>query len=143
VERSHFGRPALVQSHHGIELLVKGFLIAHGHEEPTHEIQKLCQLFAVEFPDEKELNYFLNKYTNESSLPPILMQFLEENGLIFKSLYDALRYPGARNFRNLKTYVGLEYKGEKAYHFSENYSKISLKYHRSCETGSIIRAIER
>jgi hypothetical protein len=109
--------PLLFNLYHGIELLVKGFLLARGYEEPTHEIQKLCRLFADEYPDEKELNCFLNKYINETSLPPILGQFLIDNRLSFKSLYEALRYPDDRNFRNLKTYIGLKYKGEKGLQF--------------------------
>lgn len=106
--------PLLYNLYHGIELLVKGFLLAPPAStvEAKHTLQKLCCEFVQKYPQETEINRFLIKYTEEASLPPLLSEFLKSNKLSFKELYQALRYPSDVNFQNLKTYIKLKYNGE-------------------------------
>ncbi len=106
--------PLLFNLYHGIELLVKGFLLAPPAStvEAKHALQKLCCEFVQRYPQETEINRFLIKYTDEASLPPLLSEFLKSNRLSFKELYQALRYPSDVDFQNLKTYIKLKYNGE-------------------------------
>lgn len=106
--------PLLFNFYHGIELLVKGFLLVTpaSKVEAKHTLQELSREFVQKYPQETEINGFLIKYTKEASLPPLLSKFLKSNGLSFNGLYHALRYPSNVNFQNLKTYVTLKYKGE-------------------------------
>jgi hypothetical protein len=111
--------PLLFNLYHGIELLVKGFLlITPGVQvKPQHSIQRLCRGFSAAYPNEIELNAFLKKYTEESQLPPLLRDFLRDNALTFADLYQALRYPIDQDFVDLKRYVRLKYKGQQGVHF--------------------------
>ena len=87
--------PLLFNLYHGIELLVKGFLlITPGITvKAKHSIQRLCRDFSAAYPDEIEINSFLQKYTEENQLPVLLSKFLEDNTLTFADLYQALRSP--------------------------------------------------
>jgi hypothetical protein len=109
--------PLLFNLYHGTELLVKGFLIARGCGKKGHNIEYLCHQFAREYPEEKEINEFLAKYTNEIHLPPILNEFLAVNELNFRDFYQALRYPSDENFQKEKIYANLKYKGENGLQF--------------------------
>lgn len=106
--------PLLFNLYHGIELLVKGFLlIAPGIVvKPKHSIQRLCREFSAAYPDEIEINSFLHKYTEENQLPFLLSEFLKNNALTFADLYQALRYPSDQDFVDMKRYVRLKYKGQ-------------------------------
>ena len=73
--------PLLFNLHHGIELLIKGFLLTDPDEDikKSHDIIDLCSRFCHLFPDETELNGFFHKYTCEYAMPDILQQFLRDN----------------------------------------------------------------
>jgi hypothetical protein len=111
--------PLLFNLYHGIELLVKGFLlITPGVEvKPLHGIQRLCRQFSAAYPNEIELNAFLQKYTEESQLPSLLREFLRDNALTLGDLYEVLRYPSDKDFVDLKRYVRLKYKGQRGVPF--------------------------
>lgn len=117
--------PLLSNLYHGIELLVKGFLlITPGVKvKPRHGIQRLCRKFSAAYPNEIELNAFLQKYTEESQLPPLLREFLKDNVLSFGDLYQTLRYPCDQDFSDLKRYVSLKYKGEEGAPFFQELHK--------------------
>jgi hypothetical protein len=106
--------PLLFNLYHGIELLVKGFLlITPGVKvKLRHGPQRLCREFCAAYPNEIELNAFLQKYTEESQLPPLLREFLRDNALTLDELYQALRYPSDQNLVDLRRYVQLKYKGQ-------------------------------
>lgn len=111
--------PLLFNLYHGIELLVKGVLLVTPgvRVKPQHSIQRLCHEFSAAYPNEIELNAFLQKYTEESQLPPLLRDFLRDNALTFDELYQALRYPSEPDFVDLKRYVQLKYKGQQGVRF--------------------------
>lgn len=101
----------LFNLYHGIELLVKGFLLMKGPVKPKHNIRELCMEFKAKYPFERELNEFFTKYTDNADLPTCLKEFFTENEIEFKDLYEALRYPSNPNFERMKTYSSLAYKG--------------------------------
>jgi hypothetical protein len=118
--------PLLFNLHHGIELLIKGFLLTDPNEniKKSHDIIDLCSRFCHLFPDETVLNRFFHKYTCEYAMPAILKQFLRDNRIDVRSLYQALRYPSP-DFQVMRNYSGLKYKGEKGIHvFSDLKSEI-------------------
>jgi hypothetical protein len=111
--------PLLFNLYHGIELLVKGFLLVTPQTDvkPTHTVQRLCRQFYNAYPGENELNGFLRKYTEEGNLPAILCEFLHDNAVTFNDLYQALRYPSDRDFQSLNKYIELKYKGDQGIPF--------------------------
>ncbi len=118
--------PLLFNLHHGIELLIKGFLLTDPREDikKTHDIIDLCSRFYHLFPDETVLNDFFRKYTCEHAMPEILKQFLLDNRIDVRSLYQALRYPSP-DFEVMRDYSGLKYKGKEGVHaFSDLHSEI-------------------
>lgn len=116
--------PLLFNLYHGIELLVKGFLLIAPNQnvKPKHGIGRLCRQFTRAYPDEKELIDFLTKFTDEQRLPALLGDFLRDNGLTLNDLYQAVRYPSDQDFHNLRTYVELKYKGENGLPFFKELS---------------------
>lgn len=106
--------PLLFNLYHGLELMLKGFLLVHpeGDVEAKHSIQRLTQKFAELYPAEKDLQVFFRKYTALHEIPEILSEFLRSNGISIDQLYEALRYPVDRNFQRLKNYINLKYQGD-------------------------------
>ena len=118
--------PLLFNLLHGIELLIKGFLLMDPNEDinKSHDIIDLCSRFYHLFPNETVLNGFFHKYTCEYAMPDILKEFLKDNRIDIRSLYQALRYPSP-DFQVMRDYSGLKYKGEEGVHvFSDLQSEI-------------------
>ena len=111
--------PLLFNLYHGIELLVKGFLLidASTDVKPRHTVQELSRQFAKLFPGEDVLIGFVQKYTEEAHLPNILAEFITDNAMTFKDLYQALRYPTDTDFQKLNRYLKLKYQGENGIRF--------------------------
>ncbi len=105
--------PLLFNLYHGLELLVKGFLLARKPEvvEAHHGIQEWVVQFIQLFPMEGDLSQYFLKYTQPDRLPKLITQFLSDNHLQFEHLYEALRYPTDRKFGKVKRYIQLKYKG--------------------------------
>jgi HEPN domain-containing protein len=103
---------------HGIEVLVKGFLLVDPEEviKKQHNICNLRERFRQKYPDQTILTEFLDKYTSEDHMPELMKRFLEENGLQIETLYQALRYPSP-DFTIMCTYSSLKYQGEKGTRF--------------------------
>jgi hypothetical protein len=110
--------PLLFNLLHGIELLIKGFLIVEQYEDmkKSHNIVDLCIRFLRVFPNEEVLNRFFQKYTCEYTMPDIMKNFLKDNCIDIKSLYQALRYPSP-DFRAMRRYASFKYNGEAGVHF--------------------------
>ena len=114
--------PLLFNLYHGIELLVKRFLLIapNGNVKASHGIQGLCRHFSAAYPDEKEINAFFQKYTEESQLPSLLSEFLSDNALTFDALYQSVRYPSNRDFVDLNRYMRLKYRGQRGVAFFQD-----------------------
>ena len=106
--------PLVFNLYHGIELLVKGFLLAYSNQniKPQHNIGELCREFALAYPNEKELVAFFGRFTEEQCLPDLLSSFLSDNGLTLETFYQAVRYPCDQKFQTLRKYIELKYSGE-------------------------------
>jgi len=102
--------PVLFNLLHGIELLIKGFILADPKESlaKRHNLSKLRMHFERKYPNEFILLQFFKKYTSDSDVPELLRQFLPENGLTMDELYQALRYPSP-DFREMRRYTTLKY----------------------------------
>ena len=105
--------PLLFNLYHGIELLVKGFLLVSSGQnvKPKHSIGRICRQFSQAYPDETELIAFVTKFTEEQRLPDLLSEFLKDNSLTLNDLYQAVRYPSDQDFQTLRKYIVLKYKG--------------------------------
>ena len=117
--------PLLFNFYHGLELLVKGFLLARSPADapPAHHgIEKLVQRFVELFPDEKDLGECLSKYTQPKDLPALITGFLSDNGLLFGQLYEVLRYPANVTFDSIRRYGELRYKEADGLPFFQNVS---------------------
>ncbi len=104
--------PLLFNLLHGIELLVKGFILVDPAEtiEKQHNIGELCKRFRVMYPDQDTLNQFFERYTTDDRAPELLQHFRIDNGLSMNGLYQALRYP-SHDFNSMRIYASLKYKG--------------------------------
>jgi hypothetical protein len=109
--------PLLFNLIHGIELLIKGFILTDPGEDlkKSHDIIDLCSRFCRLFPSESVLNGFFQKYTCENAMPDILKRFLRDNRIDIRSMYQSLRYPSP-DFQLMRNYSGLKYHGEKGVH---------------------------
>jgi hypothetical protein len=109
--------PVLFNLLHGIELLIKGFMLTDPGDDPkqAHDIIDLCSRFSHRFPNEAVLNGFFHRYTCERAMPDILKRFLRDNRIDIRSVYQSLRYPSP-NFRFMRDNSALKYHGEEGVH---------------------------
>jgi len=111
--------PLLFNLYHGLELLIKGFLIIAPNQsaKPNHSIIGMRDQFSKVYPSEKELIDLISKYTQEQYLPDLLKNFLTDNNLTLKMMYQSVRYPANQDFQTIKKYRKLKYKGEDGIQF--------------------------
>jgi hypothetical protein len=105
--------PTLFCFYHGLELLLKGFLMLEPscNLKAEHRTQRLCSHFIKYYPESKKLGDFFRRYSEVNSLPGFLKDFVQKNSLSINELYEALRYPTDRTFSQLREYISLQYKG--------------------------------
>jgi len=99
--------PILYNFYHGLELLVKGFLILvkDYNFKKTHNIRKLLNDFCTNYKKNIEIIKLLNKYADINLMPKILSKFLKENKINVSGFYIFLRYPfGKRNEKKFSYY---------------------------------------
>ena len=105
--------PLLFNLFHGMELLLKGFILIDPLEDKKtkeHNIQSLCDCFKRKYPDQLILNSFFSKYTKRSLMPEILQQFLADNKLHIEKIYQELRYPSPPGNLTIRDYSSLKYR---------------------------------
>jgi len=97
--------PILYNFYHGVELLIKGFLILINdyNLKITHDIRTLLNDFCNNYNKEIEIIRLLNKYFDISLMPEILSKFLKENKINVNEFYIFLRYPF--DVRNKKKFI--------------------------------------
>jgi hypothetical protein len=85
--------PVLFDFYHGLEVVLKGFIIASEHPfEKTHRLSNLLSDFEVYFPNQS-LATLAGKYIKQGQLPNILASFCVDNGMTIDDYYQALKYP--------------------------------------------------
>lgn len=116
--------PLLCNLLHGIELLVKGFLLVDPNEsiKKAHNIIDLCERFKKKYPEECHLIQFFDKYTDTKSIPDFLKHFLTDNNLQLNEMYQAFRYPSP-DFSTMRLYSALKYRGEEGTTFFSELDK--------------------
>lgn len=108
--------PLLFNLVHGIELIVKGFLLATGTTpKRRHDICDLCKRFMEKYPS-AAFNEVLSKYTSEEHMPDLLRRFISENSIAVRAFYESLRYPSP-DFNTIRLYSSLMHNDEEGISF--------------------------
>ena len=88
----HQGIPVIFNFYHGLELLLKGFLIAVGRSSKNHKISKL-HAQVKELHSHQEFMILIEKYINPKLLPEFLKTFTQESSISIDDWYQAFKYP--------------------------------------------------
>jgi len=113
--------PILFNFYHGLELLLKGFLLLrnNGVVKHSHHIEKLFEDFKEKYNEEQKIISILKKYFEIDLMPDFLADCLKNNKIQIDNLYEFLRYPVGKNAQNVYNYINLKYKEEKILYFFE------------------------
>lgn len=111
--------PILFNFYHGLELLLKGFLLLRNDYvlKPSHHIEKLFEEFKEKYGKEQKIISILEKYLTINLMPDFLANCLRNNNIQIDNLYEFLRYPADKNAQNVYDYIDLKYKEEKGLTF--------------------------
>lgn len=89
----HQGIPVLFNFYHGIELLLKGFLIATNNTlERNHKISFNLGLVKEQHPKAEFVSHIEN-YIHRNKLPDVLKEFVDETDISIDDWYQAFKYP--------------------------------------------------
>ena len=116
--------PLLFLFYHWMELVLKGFLLVLVKENPEtkkpdtekiahHNIIELLKQFKENYPNEKDIISFFEKYIEENNMPSFLKDFFNKNKLSVKNYYTFFRYPLNRYFDLTCDYSSIKYTGKK------------------------------
>jgi len=86
------GIPVIFNFYHGLEVLLKGFLVAAERNFHGHGLTHLHGQVSDVHPNAEFLQ-LMKRYLFKKELPAILGRFLEESGVSIDRWYQALRYP--------------------------------------------------
>jgi len=134
--------PILFNLYHGLELLMKGFLILIDNYKvkPTHDFKKLLNDFKLYYPSQKKIFNILAKYLEPDYMPELLSKWLEENKMDITQLHELLEYPFDKTFKKKINYLKLKYQQDKWLSFAkqlvndiETLQKGSVQLYRSLE----------
>jgi hypothetical protein len=85
--------PLLFDFYHGVEVLLKGFLVCKGRlAKKNHKLSSLLATFSSEYPGHK-IGSLLATYITTNSLPEPLASFCSESAISIDDYYQALKYP--------------------------------------------------
>lgn len=104
------GVPVLFNLYHGMELVLKGFLVAHGKESQNH---KLTALFTnvAELCKGAEFVGVIEQYLQMDKVPRIIQEFITASAANIDDWYQAYKYPESRKGAPY-LHVHLKYQGE-------------------------------
>lgn len=107
--------PILFNFYHGLELLMKGFLILTDDYKLKidHDLEKALDDFISYYQSQNEIIQVLTKYLRSDSMPTLLSEWLHENRISISELYQFLRYPSDKKFKKEIDYSKLTYQEEK------------------------------
>jgi len=107
--------PILFNFYHGLELLMKGFLILTDDYKLKidHDLEKALDDFISYYQSQNEIVQVLTKYLRSDSMPTLLSEWLYENEISISELYQFLRYPSDKKFEKEIDYSKLTYQEEK------------------------------
>lgn len=84
--------PLLFNYYHGLELVLKGFLLAKGIEKSNHKIEGMYQKFEEMYPG-NDLSQYFEQYILSGRLPEYLREYFEGSGISVNDYNQAFRYP--------------------------------------------------
>ena len=114
--------PVLFDFYHGIEVILKGFLVAAGAPLDTnHRLSQLVSAFEEQFPGHA-IGVTAKKYIAQDKLPEVLASFCKTSGITIDDYYQALKYPQSTRGNVYKHYP-LKYRGEEGVPFFEDLAK--------------------
>ena len=120
--------------YHWIELVLKGFLLVLVKEDADikriahHNVIKLLKEFKNNFPNEKDIINFFDKYTKKNNMPNLLKMFFNKNNLSVRNYYNFFRYPLDRNFNIKYDYSSIQYTNKEGLAFFEDLLKDINRY---------------
>jgi hypothetical protein len=124
--------PLLFLFYHWIELVLKGFLITKENIDlkklTHHDIKKLLKEFENNFPNERNIVNFFEKYTKKNNMPNVLKMFFNKNNLSVKNYHNFFRYPLDKNFNIKYDYSSIQYTNEEGLAFFEDLLKDINRY---------------
>lgn len=110
--------PLLFNFYHGVEVLLKGFLVAKETlgKKSNHNLTDLLTKFGESFPNHN-LNILFARYVDKGQLPEPLASFCLDSSISIDDYYQALKYPdsncGKKNFKH----ISLKYRSDKGLEF--------------------------
>lgn len=117
--------PLLFNFYHGLELILKGFVIASEGKSAklNHGLTQLYHKFIKNYKNQTKLNKFFSKYLDKTQMPSLLLDFLTHNKLSVDRFYESLRYPFDLNLSNEYQHFVLKYQGTNGIQFYRSMSK--------------------
>jgi hypothetical protein len=112
--------PFFFNFYHGLELLIKGFLLFQNVDvvKHNHRIEKLYEEFCIYFSDKNNMIGIINKYIGQNiNLVEPLKSFFISNMITVDSFYLALKYPESRHTTVKYNYETIKFQGEKVIEF--------------------------
>jgi hypothetical protein len=105
--------PLLFNLFHGLELLLKGFVLFKQAEPPklNHALTEWLMFFRCKYPTEEQLTAIFDRYIETAAMPELLRDFLAANSANVDSYYELFRYPCNRKFTKKYDHFKLKYKG--------------------------------
>jgi hypothetical protein len=124
----NLAEPLLFNFYHGLELLLKGFVLFKSQTTKlNHNIEKLQEDFLTLYPHEKTLSLLFSKYIGSSLHFQTLGQFFKDNNKTSKNFYELLRYPSDKSSTSLFSYIRLNYQeSDGLVFFSEMLNDIAI-----------------
>ena len=102
--------PLLFDFYHGIEVILKGFLVAAGSPpKSSHKLSQLVAAFEEQTPGHA-IGATASKYIAQNQLPELLASFCRTSNITIDDYYQALKYPQSTHGSVYKHYP-LKYKG--------------------------------
>ncbi len=111
--------PLLYNFYHGLELLLKGFVLLKNTSQNTklnHQVVQLLENFKSQFSEEAEMIAILEKYVSSKPNIQPLKSFFDSNNITPNEFYQALRYPYDIKFNEFR-HIDLKYRGSDGVHF--------------------------
>lgn len=106
--------PLLFDFYHGLELILKGFVLDHsgtGRAKQQHHLSVLLQEFRTRFPSENKLAMILGRYIESAMLPEMLADFYKTNTAAVDDYHEVLRYPCRKRSSSHFDHFMLKYQG--------------------------------
>ncbi len=113
--------PLLFNFYHGLELLLKGFVVLNAKASPklNHDIETLLTEFTQKYPDQHCLIDISKKYIGKDVSAELLKQFFAENNCSTNKFYEVLRYPADLKLIRKFIHTCLKYQGKASIPFFE------------------------